>query len=145
MPQEEITIVNKILCALYIAGEALPIFRPHTVWRHRALHGTEYKSFRSTVYNLKKRGIITITRKKDKSFACLTKKGQLAVLLTKADIKKPQSWDGKWRVVMFDIPEEVKEKRDQLRALIKRNNFFKFQASVHIHPYPFNREALSYL
>src|SRR3989338_7201683 len=31
------------------------------------------------------------------------------------EIKKPIKWDGKWRIVMFDIPEKLKSLRDSLR------------------------------
>ena len=54
-------------------------------------------------------------------------------------------WDGKWRLVIFDIPESSREKRDHLRYLLKQNKFCKLQASVFISPYPLNREALEYL
>src|SRR3989344_3500269 len=34
--------------------------------------------------------------------------------IDKLEIKKPQKWDGKWRIVMFDIPEKLKRLRDSL-------------------------------
>ncbi|MEK7161155.1 MAG: CRISPR-associated endonuclease Cas2, partial [Patescibacteria group bacterium] len=54
-------------------------------------------------------------------------------------------WDGQWRMVIFDIPEDFREKRDLLRSLLKRNQFIKLQASVFISPYALNREAIEYL
>ena len=54
-------------------------------------------------------------------------------------------WDGKWRMVIFDIPEEASNERDQLRRLLLLNNFCKLQASVYISPHPINREAIDYL
>ena len=35
--------------------------------------------------------------------------------LEKLEIKKPARWDGKWRIVMFDIPEKLRRLRDSLR------------------------------
>ena len=75
----------------------------------------------------------------------LTRSGELETLILKACLPKPASWDGKWRLIIFDIPESSKDKRNQLRWLIKKNGFTKLQASVFINPYPLNREAVAYL
>jgi len=69
----------------------------------------------------------------------LTDKGKLRVLefnIYQLKIKKPQKWDGKWRIVMFDIPEKLKSKRDVLREKLKDLKFFELQKSVFVHPYP---------
>jgi CRISPR-associated endonuclease Cas2 len=57
----------------------------------------------------------------------------------------PEVWDGKWRFVFYDIPEDSKDKRQLFRKLLKRNGYQKLQASVFVNPYPLNREALDYL
>jgi phenylacetic acid degradation operon negative regulatory protein len=75
----------------------------------------------------------------------LTKKGELEALLAKAYLPVKQPWDGKWRMVMFDILEESKKQRHKLRVLLKAGNFKKLQGSVYINPYPLNREAVDYL
>ena len=50
-------------------------------------------------------------------------------------VKRPiHKWDHKWRIVAFDIPEELKEKRDALRFVLKRAGFVKMQQSIWIHP-----------
>ena len=84
--------------------------------------------------------------KNSKRFIKLTQNGQIEALLAKAKlVQKPKIWDGKWRLIVFDIPESSREKRDLLRMLLKKNNFYKLQASVFISPYPLNREAIQYL
>lgn len=103
------------------------------------------RQFYNTVYNLKKRGLIRVKQEGLNKFVELTKKGELQILLAKAVIAKPHNWDGKWRLIAFDIPEAAKEKRNQLRRLLKQNQFLKLQASVYINPYPLNREAILYL
>jgi phenylacetic acid degradation operon negative regulatory protein len=60
-------------------------------------------------------------------------------------VDKQEKWDGKWRMVIFDIPEESRDKRDLLRLLLKRQGFIKLQASVFVNPYSLNSEALNYL
>jgi DNA-binding transcriptional regulator PaaX len=55
-------------------------------------------------------------------------------------IKRPQRWDKKWRIVLFDIPEEKRKIRDALRKKLKNLGFLEFQKSVFIFPYPCSNE-----
>ena len=45
-------------------------------------------------------------------------------------------WDGGWRMVLFDIPEEKRKYRDYLRKVLKLVGFKEFQRSIWIYPYP---------
>ncbi len=68
----------------------------------------------------------------------LTEKGKEKALTFDIDniiVKKPKYWDGKWRVVLFDIPEKRKPAREALRKTLKRLGFYEFQKSVLVHPY----------
>ena len=49
--------------------------------------------------------------------------------------QKPKRWDGKWRIVIFDIWESRRGVRDRLRTLLQRNGFVKIQNSVWVYPY----------
>ncbi len=49
--------------------------------------------------------------------------------------KKPKRWDGRWRIVMFDIWERRRPVRDQLRRLLERIGFVQLQRSVWVYPY----------
>lgn len=53
---------------------------------------------------------------------------------TYLEMDKP--WDKKWRIVMYDIPEDQKVAREQIRRLIKQLGFVQLQRSVWIHPLP---------
>src|SRR3989344_3863448 len=50
------------------------------------------------------------------------------------EIKK-EKWDGKWRVLIFDIPESLRFIRDQIRATLVAVGFKRLQDSVWIYPY----------
>ena len=56
--------------------------------------------------------------------------------------KKPKKWDGKWRLVLFDIPEKDRVFRDILRKHLKTLKFRKLQHSVFVSPYPFEKPIL---
>ena len=53
----------------------------------------------------------------------------------KLEIAKPKKWDGKWRVVIYDIPHAKKSARDALRYKLYELGFKEWQKSVFIHPY----------
>ncbi len=104
------------------------------------------KTCYETVRRLKKKGLVKVVSQNGREFLALTKAGQLEKLFIKAGIQSGQEeWDGKWRLMIFDIPENVREKRDKLRWLLKRHGFKKLQASVFICPYSLNRQAIEFL
>ncbi len=44
-------------------------------------------------------------------------------------------WDGKWRIVAFDIPETMRVSRDKLRNVLRRSGFKQLQQSVWVFPH----------
>ncbi len=103
------------------------------------------KAFYDSINQMAKSGRISIFEKNNHRFIKITSKGELELLLQKAKMPTREGWDGKWRLVLFDIPEKSKEKRDKLRRMLKANGYLKLQASVFISPKPLNREAITYL
>lgn len=68
----------------------------------------------------------------------LTEKGKQKTIALNADnltIKRPSSWDRKWRIVIFDIPENNKKARNALRQKLKELDFYCWQKSVFVHPH----------
>lgn len=68
----------------------------------------------------------------------LTDKGKKKALtynLEEMEIKKPVRWDGKWRIVLFDIPEKMRKTRDIFRHHLNQLEFYEFQKSVFVHPF----------
>ncbi|MDO8593914.1 MAG: CRISPR-associated endonuclease Cas2 [bacterium] len=63
------------------------------------------------------------------------KKRALTYQIRTMRIKPPRAWDKKWRVVIFDIPEDEREARDSLRKHLADLGFYKLQQSVAIHPF----------
>ena len=49
---------------------------------------------------------------------------------------KPPVWDKKWRLVLFDIPEEFKKNRNSFAAGLKRMGFVQIQKSCFTFPFP---------
>ncbi len=145
MPKKKLTFTSQILLSLHVAEDLLIPFFSVREFRDRVLYPGSYDSYRSIIYRLRKRGLIKFIKQEENRFVQLTRKGELEVLVEIAKLPVKGLWDGKWRVVIFDIPEEAKSQRDKLRRLLKENNFYKLQASVFISPYPLNWAAIEYL
>lgn len=68
----------------------------------------------------------------------LTQKGERRLHLLKLRgfvIPKPHTWDKKWRVLIFDIPEKRKQLRKRLREMLTAIGFVRLQDSVWVLPY----------
>lgn len=88
---------------------------------------------------LYKQKMVRIHQTGDKYVVQITKKGRRRLITYKLDelqIPKPEKWDGKWRIVVYDIPTEKNLARDALRTTLKRLEFFELQESVYLYPYP---------
>lgn len=75
----------------------------------------------------------------------LTPKGEAKlrnIIIDEIIIKTPRSWNGKWHLVMYDLPIRFKKARDAFRWKLKDLGFFQFQKSVWIYPYPCEGEML---
>ena len=51
-------------------------------------------------------------------------------------IKKPKTWDEKWRLIVFDIPDYQRKASNTLRHKLIELGFLQYQKSIFIHPYP---------
>ncbi|MFZ2513925.1 MAG: hypothetical protein WAW63_05725 [Candidatus Saccharimonadales bacterium] len=58
----------------------------------------------------------------------------------KLAIPVPEVWDGQWRLVLFDIPEEQKRARRLFTDKIKQMGYRYLQQSVWVHPFESRRE-----
>lgn len=97
------------------------------------------KRLNQTINRLKKQKLVKIVEKSGQIIVKITDKGRVRALQYKfGDMKidKPKTWDRKWRIVIFDIPEKCKRVRDLFRSHLKTMGFFNLQESVWVHPYP---------
>lgn len=143
--KRQTTKVSSTLMYL-MAAESLLIdaLRPPHEWLKRQ-NGWDDGASRSLFYYLIKKGLISVEARANKKIVKLTQKGELEALLAKSKLPRKEKWDGKWRLIIFDIPEAARKARNKLRALLKENSYIKLQASVFISPHPLNREAINYL
>jgi len=134
---------KKIIILLFRGLEFGYAYTPQRQWR--ALKGLardwrkiNQEELRKEIRNLYRSKAIKRQENEDGSITItLTEKGKLRALNYHLDKIKIEDndWDGKWRIVAFDIPEKLKGGRDALREKIKKIGFYELQKSVWVFPY----------
>lgn len=97
------------------------------------------RRMRQAMQRLQKRGLVEWKKEGKDWRARLTERGKVfAGKVESAErlrIRKPEHWDEKWRVVIFDVREKYKTSRDRFRRILQKAGFFRLQDSVWVHPY----------
>lgn len=86
-----------------------------------------------------KKGFVGVVEKNGEKFVKLTKAGNKSLFKIQAKqtmISIPKKWDNKYRVVIFDIEENKKKAREEIRYTLLQCGFIKLQNSVWVYPYP---------
>lgn len=93
-----------------------------------------------SIKGLKEAGLIESIYSGQSDYAKLTREGKKkahSVSLESDTALVSPVWDGKWRIVLLDIPESRKSERESLRYLLKKAGFVCLKNSAWISPYPF--------
>ena len=120
-------------------------------WSRISYKGVRYSDFNIYGYNNKKKyaGFKNLERRgflrnRDDDHFIFTKNGQewLRTSFVKyLKIKNNGKWDKTWRVVIFDIPQELHKERIRLRSKLKSLGFAALQKSVLVFPYSCEEEV----
>jgi DNA-binding transcriptional regulator PaaX len=118
------------------------------VYRDRIRLRREYerqnakKTFSRFVRYLQEQGYIKVKALEGAKGIVLTVKGAERVLRVKRKVKeKKKRKDGKWIMIIFDIPEKRKQAREYLRAALADLGYQKLQQSVWVCPYDVYNET----
>ena len=96
------------------------------------------QSVRNAFYRLQKKGALLTQKHNHQLYISLTEEGKRMAGRFQIDslrIAKPKKWDEKWRLVIFDIDDREKIKREAFRGFLKRLQFSQLQKSIWIHPF----------
>lgn len=150
MPRAKSKVAKQILRKLLIGGAIFIAAQSPYFWLRfyqnlfsgKPLLGKK-KQLQDTFYYLKKRGLIETKKKGKQIYIFLTKEGEWEAgkfQINELYIKPQKKWDGKWRVIIFDIPESLRIKREAFRGKLKELGFYPLQKSVWVYPYPCQKE-----
>ena len=98
-----------------------------------------YRRIRQGINRLEQDGLVNVSGEHGNRKVKITEKG--VKVLEKIEfgeyvIQEPTFWDGKWRVLIFDVAERRRRIRNQLRRLLDGVGFARIQDSVWVYPYP---------
>lgn len=153
MAVEREMFTKKILYALLAAGTVAvtassPYFSLHL---NRNLSGA-MKGYRTAVkkekldnafFYMRRKGYLTVEKVNHQIYIALTEEGKKRAgryAALELRLRKPKKWDGKWRIVIFDIPNATRITREALRGKLIEFGFRKLQQSIWIFPYECDKE-----
>ncbi len=148
--------VKTVLKAIFIIGiitvaSTSPYFWPNVLKKiskrgecQKLLKTFKRNKVLDTFSYLKSKGMIKIKESNKQIYISLTDKGKRwagKYQINDLKIKKPKTWDKKWRIEIFDVKNEHCIKRESLRGKLKQLDFYQIQKSVWAYPYECTEEV----
>lgn len=137
-------VISKIVLGLLLAGGGIVVLAmaPGLATALKLIDPNPRKAMgklERALRNLASAGDIKTSGKKgQKQYRITTTGRQKLARLKFAEYAVPEQvkWDGKWRVVCFDIPETKKYNRTLFQTKLSALGFYRLQNSVFVYPYP---------
>ncbi|MEK7180054.1 MAG: hypothetical protein AAB706_01120 [Patescibacteria group bacterium] len=120
-----------VLSIALVAPNAIQLLKPFLKKRSRNTH----IAVNTALNRLLRQEMVYFEKTEKGTFVRLTDKGKIYLETNILKQKKPQYWDGKWRMLIFDIKEHRRGTRDKLRRSLIDFGFKHLQHSVWIYPY----------
>ncbi|MGG3736708.1 phenylacetic acid degradation operon negative regulatory protein PaaX [Aeribacillus pallidus] len=98
--------------------------------------GHNDQAVRAAISRMSKQGWVQAEKRGNKSYYSLTERGVKRIEEAAKRIYKlhPEKWDGKWRILIYTIPEEKRNLRDELRKELVWSGFGTISNSCWISP-----------
>lgn len=99
--------------------------------------GLSENAVRLGLSRMSRKGVFKRKKKGRKSYYSLSKKGleKMSGGRERGLERDYKNWDGKWRIVVYTIPEKLREDRNNLREKLKDFGFGNLGNSIWISPY----------
>lgn len=94
---------------------------------------------RRSLHRLEKQKLVEIGEENGIQVVKITNQGKkkmIKMALDELAVEKPKIWDGRWRLVSFDLPERLANTRKVLVEYLKAWGFYQLHESVYLHAYP---------
>lgn len=129
--------------ALVVSAVAFPGIPLAIIKTHQFFKRTDKRKLAVILKRLNKQNMISINESKGKIQIEITEKGRLRLLEYDFEniMLKSKKRDGKWRLVIFDIPEKRKSSRDVFRRKLLQLGLIRVQDSVFASAYPCKDEV----
>lgn len=142
---KSINITDVLSCLVLLGVVSIAMTSPYFLYslmkilfKSNNYSNVDKSKFRSVFYYAKRKGFIEVKKDGHDIKIFITEKGRAWMKKYKIEnleIKKPKKWDGKFRVIAFDIPNSQKIQRNAFRSKLKELGFYSTQKSVWMHPF----------
>lgn len=104
------------------------------------------KYLKRNLKRLHEQKLVEVVEENGQEIVKLTQKGHTKYLRYKMEdwSNNNKGWDGKWRLVIYDISKLKKAKQEAFRRMLKQMNFWPLQESVYLTPYKC-QDSIGYL
>lgn len=131
------------LSSIVVASLAVPALPKAIVSTYKFWRGANQKDLGRIIKRLEKQEMISMTQEGNEIKIEITQKGKRRLLeydFENLEIKARKR-DGKWRLIMFDIPNEKKVSRDAFRKKLVQIGCLMLQESVFVCAFPCKKEV----
>lgn len=93
---------------------------------------------RFVLKRLHQQKVVEVSKEDRVNIVKLTDKGRVKFMKYKLEeimIDKPPRWDGRWRLIIYDIGKEKRVLSEIFRSFLNKMEFLKLQRSVYLTPY----------
>ena len=125
--------IGGLLAWTAIAPNTLQLLRYLPEEKRKFLYRT-----RTAAGRLAAKGYVVWFERDGKKFLRVTPKGRKAFAFEQAKVElknQKKKWDGRWRMIVFDVPERRRNVRNKLCAIMREIGFIRLQDSVWVYPY----------
>ena len=134
---------DRILWGLFISGEGAKACPSNKLWLWLPPQYSR-KKYRLLVARLVRTGLVQQTVIEGKVNFRLTETGRKKLFASFPVLTVGgKTWDGFWRVAVFDIPESRRRVRDALRRKLTKLGFGRLQNSIYLSAYDWPETVLS--
>jgi len=126
-----------LLLSSLFAPNAAQLLKPLIRWR-KNWDEIDRKRIDNAVRRLNNKRLIELIEKGNQVFIRITVNGKNLVKRFNYDdleLLETKTWDKKWRLIIFDIPEKKKRARNALSEKLKDLGLYPLQESVFIYPF----------
>jgi hypothetical protein len=128
-----------VTMANYLPGPKDPSFKRYRKYK-------DAKEFAKLIYYLKRKNYIKVENLRGRKGVVLTKEGLSKAVKASFKIEgKKKRKDGKWIMLIFDMPSKNKKLRNLMRSILCNLGYKMLQQSVWITPYDVSDKTESYL
>lgn len=133
-----IGVAGGVMLAVAAPGVAHAFMKLHKEWKQE-----KQKDVGRIIKRLQRQEMISVREKGEQTTIEITEKGRRRLLeydFENID-RKAKKRDGKWRLIIFDIPEYKKKNRDAFRRKLLQIDCIRLQDSVFASAFPCKNEV----